>query len=108
MITIEQRDEDFQYLLDTDETLARAKAYMEGIIDQKSTVLALEQLESNSRTIANAKAEAYVSNEYDLWCRKKRTAIYDYEKIRQERITRILRIECWRSENSARTKGVIS
>ncbi len=107
MISFEKRDACLDFLATTDEPLAAAKSYMIGVEDQKSTVLSMEQIESKHKAIGNKKADAYTTKAYFDWCKKHRESVYDFELIRNRRITALLFVECWRSENSARTKGLI-
>jgi len=107
MISFEKRDSCLEFLAATDAPLATAKAYMLGMEDQKYTILSTEQIESKHKAIGNKKADAYTTKAYFDWCKKHRDSVYDYELLRNQRTTALLFIECWRSENSARTKGLI-
>lgn len=107
MIGVEKRDQCLEYLAATDEPFAKAKAYMLGVEDQKSTILAGQFLRSTLNTVDAKKAESQTSKEYWDWREKHKDSVYDYEIMRNKRSTAALFIELWRSEFSARKQGMI-
>jgi len=107
MITTEQRDEAMEYLSETDEAYAKARAYQVGIEDQKGTVLSDEFLQSKLKTVDAKKADSQTSRQYFEWRKKHRNAVYDYEILKNKRLHAALLIDLWRSEFAARRQGMI-
>ncbi len=107
MITNERRDECLCYLAESDESYARAKAYMIGLENQKNTILSTQQLDSDCKTVADSKADSYTSIAYSRWVDQFKNAVYDYEILKNKRSTAALVIELWRSEFSALKQGIV-
>lgn len=80
---------------------------MLGIEAQKKTVLSVQLLDSDLKTVARKEAEAYASLAYRKWIESYKNAVYEYEVIRNTRSYYTLIFECWRSEHSARKQGAI-
>ena len=107
MIDQDRRDKALQYLIDTDEKAARARALMLGLEKQEKTVLAVGLLDNPDGTVAEREARARTSQEYMVWREDYENAVADYEIYRNRRHTADLVIECWRSENANRRQGQV-
>ncbi len=94
------------YLATTDEEAAQARAYMDGMNEQKKTVFSVELLKA-SGSVEVKKAEAYSSSSYMQHAKLVQQAIYDYEVLRNKRLTEALIVEVWRSCNANRRRGNI-
>jgi len=108
MIDISRRDKAMRFLVETDEVAARAKAYMVGLDKQEKTVLAIEILQCKGSNAQEREAMARVSESYREWLKKHEEAVFDYEKLKNERSSEELIVECWRSENANRRVGNIT
>lgn len=107
MITDSQRDECLQFLITTDESVAKARSYMIGLEKQEKTVLATELLFSDKKTLGLRAAESRTSRAHSNWLKEYSDAVFDYELLRNKRNTSSMIIELWRSEFSARKQGMI-
>lgn len=109
MIDKERRDKALQYLIDTDEPAAKARAYMLGIEKQEKSVIGMEILEQKGKdgTVGEKEAKARTSSAYIAWREDYKNAVADFEIYRNRRHTADLVIECWRSENANRRQGNI-
>lgn len=92
------------YLVETDEKSAQAKALMLFIEDKKKTVKAT-QMANMDGSISGREMEALASDEYKAVCDEYRDAVYDYEMLRNRRKSAELTIELWRSMNANRRQG---
>lgn len=108
MIDNERRDKALQYLVDTDEPAAKARAFMLGVEKQEKVILGLKILKQMSGTVSERDARARTSAEYLEWKAQYENAVADYELCRNRRHTAELVIECWRSENANRRQGNIT
>jgi hypothetical protein len=95
------------YLSQTDEEAARAKSLMIGIEEQKRTVISIAMLESSEKSAAMKEVDARTSESYIKWANDYKTAVYEYERIRNKRITEATIVDAWRSYNSNKKKGNI-
>jgi len=95
------------YLATTDEEAAQAKAYMAGLEDQKKTVFSVELLKA-SGSVEVKKAESHSSPAYIQHAKLIQQSIYDYEVLRNKRLTEALIVEVWRSCNANRRNGNIT
>lgn len=93
------------YLVGTDEPCAKAKALMIGLEEQKRTVISIAMLESDEKSAAMKEVQARVSQEYIQWMGDYSKSVYEYETMRNKRITEAAVVEAWRSCNSNRKKG---
>lgn len=93
------------YLVNTDEPCAQAKALMIGLEEQKRTVISIAMLASSEKSAAMKEVDARVSQDYIQWAGDYKKAIYEYETMRNKRLTEQLCVEAWRSCNSNRKKG---
>lgn len=109
MITNERRDKALQYLIDTDEEAAKARANMLGLEKQEKTILGVAILaqKGHEGTVGEKEAKARNSDEFKAWLERYENAVADYEIYRNRRHTADLVIECWRSENANRRQGQV-
>ncbi len=107
MITTEKLESNLDFLIETDQKYAHAKACMQALDKQEKTIIAQELLLSNEKTVALREANARVSPAYDKWKIDYKLAVYDYEIIRNKRSTANIIIEVWRSQLSAQKEGII-
>jgi hypothetical protein len=92
------------YFALTDEKCAKAKALMSGLENQLKTVKAVGYMQSEG-TVAERESQAYTSQAYKDHVQKLEDATYDFELMRNKRLTEELIIEVWRSVNANRRKG---
>lgn len=104
MITEQRLTQALRYLAETDEPAAKARALMEGLSEQRKTVRAIGFLES-SGTRDERESSAYVSSDYRDHVKRYEDAVYEYEAIRNKRMTEALIVEVWRSEQANRRAG---
>lgn len=104
MITEEVAEKCLKFLGDTDEKAARAKALVEGLSEQRKTykAIAFQKLEGSATEKA---VICYKDEEYKAHLEKLETAIYEYETLRNKRITADLTIRMWQSCNANRRTG---
>ena len=95
------------YLVETDEACAKAKALMVGLEEQKRTVISIAMLASSEKSAAMKEVQARVSSEYIQWAGDYQRSVYEYETMRNKRITEALCIDAWRSCNANKKKGNI-
>jgi hypothetical protein len=107
VIDIPRRDKALRFLVETDEVAAKAKAYMIGLEKQEKTVLAVEILKCKG-SVQERDAIARTSAGYKEWLSKYEGSVFDFEKLRNERNSEELLVECWRSENANRRAGNIT
>jgi hypothetical protein len=107
MIDLERRDKALQYLIDTDEKTAKARAYQLGLEKQEKTIIGTLVLASEG-TVAEKEATARTSHEYKCWREDYENAVADYEILKNRRHTAELIIEVWRSEGANRRQGNIT
>lgn len=107
MIDTERRDKALQYLIDTDEKAAKARAYMLGLMKQESTIVGSLILQLKG-TVAEKEAGAKTSHEYKCWREDYENAVADFEIYKNRRHTAELIIEVWRSEGANRRQGNIT
>jgi len=93
------------YLVNTDEPCAMAKSLMIGLEEQKRTVISIAMMESKEKSAAMKEVDARVSDGYIQWAGDYKKSVYEYETMRNKRLTESLCIEAWRSCNSNRKKG---
>ena len=109
MISLERRDGAFKYLVDTDDSAAKAKSLMLGLDKQEKTIIGIEVLKytGKERTVIEKESLARKSVEYLQWMDKYEASVYDFERQKNKRQTESLIVECWRSENANRRSGNI-
>lgn len=106
IVTKERLEKALKYLAHTDDQAARAKAYLAGLEEQKKTIYAIE-FNKQQGGVEVSKNLALQSGAYQEHLKKIEEAIYDFELLRNKRITESLIVEVWRSENANRRKGNI-
>ena len=106
MISTERLQKALTYLAETDDSCAKAKALMIGLEHQLKTVKSVVFTKATG-TMAEKDAAAYASKSYVDHVEKIQNATYDYETLRNKRLTEELIIEVWRSINSNRRHGVV-
>lgn len=106
MIDYSDADIAIQYLISTDEELAKAKTLYEALYEQKKTIQAVEFLKS-SGSAAERTQKALASDEYILHLSLIKDAQIDFEVLRNKRQSQSSVIDMWRSVNSNQKKGNI-
>lgn len=106
MISPDRLHKAMTYLAETDKGFAIAKSYMIGLDDQKKTILATQYVNAEGSQ-GDKNQIALASGEYKVHLKKYKDSVYDYEILRNKRITESLIVEVWRSLNAARNKGNI-
>lgn len=104
IVSDERVQKALSYLALTDEKCAKAKSLMLGLEHQLKTVKSVVYMQSEG-TVAERDATAYSSQEYREHVQKLEDATYDYELMRNKRLTEELIVECWRSVNANRRRG---
>ena len=106
MITEETAEKCLKFLGDTDEKAAKAKALVEGLSEQRKThkAIAFQKLEGSATEKAIV---CYKDEEYLDHLERLTNAIYEYETLRNKRITADLTIRMWQSCNANRRTGNI-
>jgi hypothetical protein len=92
------------YLALTDEKCAKAKSLMLGLEHQLKTVKSVGYMQSEG-TVAERESQAYTSQSYKDHVHKLEEATYDYELMRNKRLTEELIVECWRTTQANRRRG---
>src|SRR6185436_9397519 len=105
MISDDRLTKALTYLAETDDPCAMAKSLMDGLENQKKSVLSIAFLQADAKTVAEREAIAYASETYIAHIGKLEAATYDYETMRNKRLTEELIIECWRSMNANKRRG---
>lgn len=93
------------YLAETDEPAARAKALYIGLEAQTKTVEAQNFLLCMEGTVAERESRARTCIAYDNHLKKVNEAFLDWEIYRNRRNTAEMLIEYWRSLNANRRQG---
>lgn len=106
MIAEDRLQKSLKYLAETDESAAKAKAYMLGLEKQEKSILGIEYLKTTG-TVGERDAEARNSTAYTKWREDYENAVADFELLRNKRATEALIVEVWRSENANRRRGNI-
>ena len=97
--------EALNYLANTDEDCARAKARMKGLEYAIKRVLAAETLTATAKTAGERKAAAEASEAYKTVTTDYENAVLDYELLATKRSTQTARFEWCRSINANRRMG---
>lgn len=103
-ITRDTMEQALMYLARTDEDYARARAYRDGLEDQKKVILASVFMRANGNSAAANKEIAYNSMEYRQHLERWEQANLEYLTLQAKRQTAELQIDCWRSLNAARNR----
>lgn len=104
MISDERVQKALSYLAETDDKCAKAKSLMEGLRHQLKTVESIAFLHATG-TMAEKEAYAYVSEGYKEHVSKIENATYEYETVKNKRLTEELIVEVWRSIGANRRRG---
>lgn len=108
MISNDRLQKALTYLAETDDKCAKAKSLMVGLESQMKTVKAVAFLQADAKTATEREAIAYASETYQQHIAKLESATYDYETMRNKRLTEELVVECWRSINANRRNGNVT
>ena len=106
MINYNDAETALNYLVNTDEEAARAKALYDGLYEQRKTIRAVQFLNATG-SAAERTEKALASEEYQQHLVLIRSAHIDYEIFRNKRASNILICDMWRSVNSNQKKGNI-
>ena len=106
MINYNDADAALQYLVSTDEDLARTKTLYEALYEQKKTIQAIQFLNA-SGSAAERTQKALASNEYIEHLGIIKDAQIEFEILRNKRQSQVSVIDMWRSVNSNQKKGNI-
>lgn len=107
MISNDRLQKALEYLATTDDKCAKAKSLMIGLENQIKTVKSIAFLQADAKTATEREAIAYASETYREHINKHEVATYEYETMRNKRLTEELVVECWRSINASRRNGNI-
>ena len=105
MVKDERMMQALKYLAETDEQAAAAKALMIGLEEQKRTVISIAMLDSKEKSAAMKEVDARAGSDYIQWAGDYKNSVYQYEILRNKRITEALIVDAWRSCNSNKKKG---
>ena len=94
-----------EYLANSDEDYARAKALYDGLMEQRKVVKAKAFLRSREGPQTAKEQDAYASQAYQEHLQKIEVANLEYLTLHTKRSTETIVIDCWRSLNAARRKG---
>jgi|TARA_R110000751_G_scaffold40588_2_gene95870 formylmethanofuran dehydrogenase subunit E len=103
----EEAEKALDFLKNTDDEAAKIKASKEWLYEKKKTILAMSMAESTSKTQSGKEADAYASQSYQTWLLSYKDAIYDFETIRNKRLSAAIQIDIWRSYNANTRQGNI-
>jgi hypothetical protein len=107
VINTERMEQAVLYLCSTDEQLARCRARFNGLKEQIKVVKSMAYQRSISTVAATKEQDAYSSSQYREHLQKMHDAEYDFMLIATKRETELTIIDCWRSLNAAKNKGVL-
>ena len=100
-------DTALEYLADTEEGYAKAKATRIYLEETQKTVKATLFTEAPDGSVAARESYAYTRPAYTEHCAKLRDAVYDEELLRAKRLRYELSIEVWRTQEASRRRGNI-
>ena len=106
-ITTELMEEMVLFLSQSDQEMARTKALFNGLDRQTKIIKAMQFTRSQEKSQGAREQAAYVSPPYREHIEKLQIAENAYLELMERRSTSIVIIDCWRSLNSARAKGVL-
>ena len=101
----ERVEKAIDYLVETDKEAAKLKAMMVYREDMLKTVNATLTLEFDEKTVAEREARALSNPKYKYAIDKKSEAIYEYETMKNRRLSAQLVVEVWRTESANERKG---
>jgi len=94
------------FLRDTSEAHANAKALVKYLEQKRKTVKAIHFIDATG-TIQAREAEAYTADEYKQLLDDYKTAVYDEQLLINQRKAAELKVEVWRSQNANMRRGNI-
>ena len=97
-----QVDDDFHWLQDNYDAVALARANRLHLEDYENVLLARIKKEHPELSVAAQEREAYASVRYEEFLEGLKLARRNDERLRNERDTRLARIDAWRSASSNR------
>ena len=101
----ERVEKAIDYLVETDKEAAKLKAMMAYREDMLKTVKATLMLEFDDKTVADREARSLSHPKYKDAIDKKSEAIFEYETIKNRRLSAQLVVEVWRTESANERKG---
>ena len=105
-ITTDEMEKAVLYLSETDEELARRKAYFSGLDRQTKSIKAMAFMRSNESSVTAREQAAFVSPPYRQHLDQIQIAEQEYLTLHEKRATAVITIDCWRSLNAARSRGI--
>lgn len=105
MITQERMEKAVMFLSETDQELARRKAYFNGLDRQTKTVKAMAFMRSGESSVTAKEQAALVSPAYRDHLQRVTEAEQEFLTLNEQRHTEVIVIDCWRSLNAARNRG---
>jgi hypothetical protein len=106
MISEEDAERASEYLRDNAARYGQMRGRMQYASDNLRRVKSLQMMELEGG-LGEREAKAYASEAYRVALEELRDATIEYETERAMRDAAIYRIDIWRSQNSARTKGFV-
>jgi hypothetical protein len=106
-VTTDRMEQAVLYLCSTDEQYASSRARYNGLKEQAKVVKAMAFLRSISTSQTQKEQDSLSSPTYRDHIRKMEEAEYEYLLIQTRRETELTIIDCWRSLNSAKSKGML-
>jgi hypothetical protein len=94
-------------LTESDEQIAKAKALVNGLNNYAKVIKAMQFQRSPGKSVGEKEQFAMCSPAYTAHLDKIQTAEYDYFLLNERRNTETLIIDCWRSLNAARSRGMM-
>lgn len=100
-----QVEKALNYLSETDEEHANAKAAVKGLEQRKKTIFATAFLASEGKNVTERESHALTSDEYKKFLDAYEVAVYEEQILNNKRTRAVLTIDVWRSMNAAHRKG---
>jgi len=106
-ITREVMEEALEFLAATDYEYARLKALYNGLTQQKPTIKAQAFMQTREGPQTQKEHQASMSFLYTEHLKKIECVELEMLTVQNQRATKIVLIDCWRSLNAARSRGQI-
>lgn len=106
MLNYQDAHNALMFLVETDESAAKAKSYYQALEDAKKTIEAFEFVSAKG-SAAERKQKALASTAYLEHLAKVEQALLDWELLRNKRSTAVEQIGMWRSLNKNQNTGNI-
>ena len=100
-----QVEKALQYLAETDEEHANAKATVKGLEQRRKTIHATALLSVQGSNVAERDAKALTTVEYKKYLDDYEVAVYEEQILNNKRKRAELTIDVWRSMNAAHRRG---